>query len=150
MADEFDVLVIWRSDRLCRGLSAAAPVFKAWAATREQFRVESITDYFDLRMVSILSWATKKASEDIKAHTMENRLARARRGEAVFGVLPYWIRRDPVTRKPVLVVENGAAVLRAAEMYLAGETIVAMAGGCAAGPRVLSGGARALTTFPYC
>lgn len=123
----FDILVIWRSNRLSRGIRGAEPLCEAWEETCHGFRVESVTDDFDMNMVSAVGWVAGKAAEDIRAHTMQNRLARARRGEAVSGVLPYWIERDPATRRPVLVDENVGAVLRAAEMYLAGETIVSIA-----------------------
>lgn len=118
--DEYDVIVVWMADRLCRGITAAAPLALMWERTQRRIKVISIADDFDMHELAMYAWAAQRESELIRRRTSDARLERAKRGEIVSFHLPYWLGRGP-DKKGVLLPEHANAMRQAIARYMAGE-----------------------------
>lgn len=121
-ADRFDGIVFYVGDRLYRGLRGAGPIIDLHD-DRPRITFEAVAENFDIDYVGI--WATMSGKElaDIRRRTMGQRISRARdHGQLMSSWAPYWITRDPDSKKPVLDPERSRWVLHAIDRYMAGDS----------------------------
>jgi DNA invertase Pin-like site-specific DNA recombinase len=118
--DEYDVIVVWMGDRLCRGTTGAGPLQLMWERTDRRICVLSTDDNFDMRSLAMFAWASGVELDNIRKRTTDARLARARRGEILSYHLPYWLCRG-LDKKGHLLPDHADAFREVICRYMGGE-----------------------------
>jgi DNA invertase Pin-like site-specific DNA recombinase len=116
----YDVLLVWRSDRLFRGVASAGPVALLLQETQDQIKLLSCTDRFDRKWLGVVAAFGDHERDSIRQRTMDMRIYRARHGELMAGVLPYWIGRDDKNHG-MLIADRADIMVQLIERYVAGE-----------------------------
>lgn len=111
----FDVLVVWKLDRLFRDTKLTLQTVDALATVNVEFRSvqEAFTHDSNGRfLLTIFAAGAEKERKDINLRMYSGRLAAARRGILVNGgsTPPYGYRYDKTTKKLVIVKEEAAVV----------------------------------------
>ena len=79
--DQVSFIVVWRSDRLMRGMYSTAAVMEALENTT--IEIESVTDTVDLETAGLMGWL---AGREINA--LRDRVSMGKRGRALAGKIP--------------------------------------------------------------
>lgn len=77
-AGQFDVVVAWKEDRLCRGIKAGSVLYEFLTETRVQ--VELVKETFDLRMLGIKSALSGIEVENIRERVIMGQVGRMEKG----------------------------------------------------------------------
>jgi DNA invertase Pin-like site-specific DNA recombinase len=116
---KYDVLVVFRSDRPMRSMSAGGPLEQMLMDMRK-IQIASATDHFDPSFLAISAFTNRHEYEGITVRTTNGRLTRAKRNELMAGTLPYWLGRDP-DNHGILIPERVAIIAELARRYANGE-----------------------------
>lgn len=119
-AEELDVIVAWKEDRLYRGMYAAVPLAQALDERRNGLTVELVRETFDRSMLGMKAAMGKVEIENIRERMIMGRRARLKRGEVPGGTVRYGYQKDENNR---LVVNDQEAevVHRVFKWYTQGE-----------------------------
>ena len=106
-ADEFDVIICWKSDRLSRGLYPATALMEAIEGTA--ITIEAVKDAIDLKTFCLLAAVGKIELENIRERTRMGQRGRAARG-TLSGTLRYGYalgedRKPTIDKKEAEVVK---------------------------------------------
>jgi len=93
-AEEFDVIVAWKEDRLYRGIYAAIPFSKVLDERRGDLLVELVKETFDRSMLEIKAAIGKIELDNIRERTTMGVKARLRVGKANTGQDRYGYKRN--------------------------------------------------------
>ncbi|HYW86439.1 MAG TPA: recombinase family protein, partial [Chloroflexota bacterium] len=113
-------VIFYDHTRFHRGVSGAFPVVNLHRELPTyQFEAASGGTY-DVEHVAIWAWQSGQEADNTRRRTMSQRRHRAANGELMAGNKPYWIERDPKTRRPVVVPERAAVIIEAIDRYANG------------------------------
>ena len=86
----FDIVVCWKSDRLCRGIYRAAPIMEVVEA--HQIRLESVKDTIDMKNFGLMAAIAKMELDNIRERTTMGKRGAAKQGRMPNGAVSYGYR----------------------------------------------------------
>ena len=122
---KFDAILVWRGDRLNRGISSAGRVdeiLRERDALGVPLSLLSVKDNIDARVFGVLAWAAGEEAKAIAQRTVMGKNAAARAGRLPSGACPFGYRIGQDGR-PVIHDQEAAIVRRIFDSYLAGVSV---------------------------
>ena len=86
----FDIIVCWKSDRLCRGMFSAAALMEV--AEAHGIRLESVMDTIDMKYFALMVGFAKIELDNIRERTTMGKRGAAKQGRMPSGSVPYGYR----------------------------------------------------------
>ncbi len=86
----FDIIVCWKSDRLCRGIYRAAPIMEVVEA--HNIRLEAVKDTIDMKTFVLMAAIAKMEVDSIRERTTMGKRGAAKQGRIPNGAVPYGYR----------------------------------------------------------
>ena len=86
----FDIIVCWKSDRLCRGIYRAAPIMEVVEA--HNIRLEAVKDTIDMKNFGLMAAIAKMELDNIRERTTMGKRGAAKQGRIPNGAVPYGYR----------------------------------------------------------
>src|SRR4030066_2571793 len=119
-ADQFDVILAWREDRLYRGLRAMLLVLE----TIQEYKIDVLlaTENFDQKMAPLKAWLAQMELEGMRERMSMGVKARLRAGKANTGQERFGYRRNGEVIE--IVEEESRWVRKIFEWYLDGVNIM--------------------------
>jgi DNA invertase Pin-like site-specific DNA recombinase len=111
-------VIFWDDTRLHRGLVGAYPIVRLHAAL-PKYTFDGTAKKYDIDRIGYAAQQGLDELENTRRRSMEERRVRAANGEWMAGMKPYWLDRDPKTKKPVVAPDRAAAFLAALQIYAA-------------------------------
>ena len=122
---KFDVILVWRGDRLNRGISSAGrvdEVLRERDALGAPLALLSVKDNIDARIFGVLAWAAGEEAKAIAQRSVMGKNAAARAGRLPSGACPFGYRIGEDGR-PVVHEQEAAIVRRIFDSYEAGVSV---------------------------
>lgn len=120
-ADEFEVIVAWKEDRLYRGMYAAMPLSELLDEKGKRLDVELVKETFDRKMLGIKAALGKIESDNIRERMMMGRRAHLERGEVPGGdQVKYGYKK--AGRRLEIDEAEVQVIYRIIDWYIAGHT----------------------------
>ena len=86
----FDIIICWKSDRLCRGIYRAAAIMEVVEA--HQIQLESVKDTIDMKTFGLMAAIAKMELDSIRERTTMGKRGAAKQGRIPNGAVPYGYR----------------------------------------------------------
>ena len=86
----FDIIVCWKSDRLCRGMYPAAALMEVVEA--HGIQLESVMDTIDMKNFGLMAAIAKMELDNIRERTTMGKRGAAKQGRIPNGAVPYGYR----------------------------------------------------------
>ena len=86
----FDIIVCWKSDRLCRGIYRAAPIMEVVEA--HNIRLEAVKDTIDMKTFVLMAAIAKMELDNIRERTTMGKRGAAKQGRIPNGAVAYGYR----------------------------------------------------------
>jgi len=109
-------VIFWDGTRLHRGIWGAYPIVRLHAAL-PKYTFDATAGKYDIEKIGYAAQQGLDELENTRRRSMEERRVRAGNGEWMAGMKPYWLRRNPETKLPVIDEERAAVFLEAIKMY---------------------------------
>ena len=116
----YETIVVWKSDRLCRGIHPAAVLMDV--VEPYQIGLEAVQDSIDVRSFQLWAAIASMERESIKERTRLGRFGAAKQGKMPTGSVPYGYRIGEDGR-PEVVEEEASAVREIFRLYADGKTV---------------------------
>ncbi len=119
-AEELDIIVAWKEDRLYRGMYAALPLSEVLDERRYDLTVELVKETFDRQMLGIKAAIAKLELDNIRDRMIMGRKVRIQRGEPAGGPVKYGYLKDE--NKRLVIHETESSIIRKIfDWYIQGE-----------------------------
>ena len=125
---EIDAIVVWKSDRLFRGIGPAADVLDAIEAAPSPVQLHAVSDSIDRKTLGIYAAIAGMERENIRERMTLGKVGAAKLGLVPVGNLPFGYKRN-ADRKPEIVESEAEIVRRIYAESLAGRGAVKIATG---------------------
>ncbi len=125
----FNAIIVWRADRLSRGISSAGPVdgvLREREILGTPLALLSVKDSVDARIFGVLAWAAGEESNAIRQRTVMGKNASARAGRIPSGAVPFGYRIGD-DGKPVIHETEAEVVRSIFKWYLDGVSVSVIA-----------------------
>jgi DNA invertase Pin-like site-specific DNA recombinase len=115
-------VVVYDHYRFHRGVTGAYPVVMLHNQL-PGYAFYAASGSYDVDHIGIWAGISGLEAATTRRRSTEQRRYRASLGQLVSGKWPYWLERDPVTRRPVIVQDRAQALLEAISQYSNGTRI---------------------------